>query len=95
MVWTPVPPKKDTTCGRPWSVTVKMVETGPGVWPGVTYIVTVVFPSVSFWPSVTTMSRGGIGAAAKRAALRAAKSQSWALIRTWALYFSARYLAPP
>ena len=31
----------------------------PGVWPGVSQMVTVVSPSVIFMPSVATMSRFG------------------------------------
>ncbi len=43
----------------------------PYVWPGVMYIVSVVSPSVSFWPSVATMSRFGFVPL-----LRSSKSQS-------------------
>ena len=40
-------------------VTGKVVEIVPGVWPCVMYSVIVVSPSVSFWPSVASMSRFG------------------------------------
>ena len=39
-------------CGRPLSFTGISVDSVPSVWPGVWYSVSVVSPSVSFWPSV-------------------------------------------
>ena len=47
------------------------VEIVPSVWPGVMYSVSVVSPSVSFWPSVATMSRFGFVPV-----LRSSRSQS-------------------
>jgi hypothetical protein len=69
----------------------KIGETVPGVWPGVWLSVTVVPPSVSFWPSA--MSRSPVGALAGD--VEATRSQSAGAIMTRVPYWSARYWAPP
>ena len=56
------------------------------------FAVSVVSPSVSFWPSVATMSRFGAGV---RAAPRSTRSQSGAPMMMRVPNFSCRNLAPP
>jgi hypothetical protein len=51
-----VPPEYATVSGLPLSFTVKSMDNVPGVWPGVVTMVTVVSPSVIFWPSSATLS---------------------------------------
>ena len=60
-------------CVVPPSFTGMIDEIVPRVWPGVTYIVIVVSPSVSFCPSVATTSRVGL---AKLTFARSIRSQS-------------------
>ena len=66
------------------------VEIVPSVWPGVMYSVSVVSPSVSFMPSVATMSRFGLGSL-----LLSSRSQSAADRMTRAPKWSCRNFAPP
>src|ERR1700682_6092177 len=54
-----VPPEYATVIGLPLSFTVKIIESVPGVWPGVAMMVTPASPSVILWPSSATMSRFG------------------------------------
>ena len=56
-----VPPHSAIKCCLPFSLTGISVEMVPGVCPGVRNNVGTVSPSVSFMPSVTTMSRLGSG----------------------------------
>ena len=72
----------------PLSLTGISVDTVPGVCPGVSVNVSVVSPSVSFWPSVTTRSRVGLF----RFRDAAISSQSAADIRIFVPNFSWRYL---
>jgi len=64
---------------RPRQRAGKIGETVPGVWPGVWWSVTVVPPSVSFWPSVMSRSRAGASAGF----VEATRSQSAGAIMTW------------
>ena len=74
-----VPPEYATLTGLPRSNTVNMYDRVPGVWPGVSQMVTVVPPSVICIPSVATMSRFGHGLVTVR--IPATVSQSAAPIR--------------
>ena len=87
-----VPPQYAATWRVAPSSTGISVEIVPSVWPGVMCSVSVVSPSVSFWPSVATSSRFGLRQVAR---VPSSSVQSASDMMTFALKRSCRYDAPP